>query len=46
LNEIHQLDENTVSIEESLENIGNKEAPAAPAKQEKDKDKLPNEKQK
>ena len=44
--EIHQLEENTVSIEKSLANIGNKETPAAPAKQEKDKDKPEKEKSK
>ena len=44
--EIHQLDENTVSIEKSLANIGNKETPAAPAKQDKDKDKPSKEKPK
>ena len=37
--EIHQLEENTVSIDKSLANIGTKETPAAPAKEEKDKDK-------
>ena len=37
--EIHQLEENTVSIEKSLSNIGAKETPAAPAKQEKVKEK-------
>ena len=41
--EIHQLEENTVSIEKSLANIGNKETPAAPAK-EKDKEKPSKEK--
>ena len=41
--EIHQLEENTVSIEKSLANIGNKETPAAPAKG-KDKEKPSKEK--
>ena len=44
--EIHQLEENTVSLEKSLANVGNKETPAAPAKQEKDKDKPEKEKSK